>query len=141
MNSVPTVGIVVIQGNKVLLVREGEKSAHLTGFYNTPAGRIEEGEMPAAAAVRELKEETGLETSEENLIELSKKYIADIKRKSGETVSFYHTVFVCTKFAGELKSSDDVEPMWIEIEKVHSLKLLPNIVDMISEAKTTSDFM
>lgn len=137
MNSVPSVAIVVIQSNKVLLVREGEKSAHLTGVYNTPAGRIEEGETPVQAAIRELKEETGLETSEENLIELPRKYTADIKRKSGETVSFYHTVFVCIRFNGQLKSAEDVEPVWVEIEKVSSLKLLPNISDMISQARSS----
>jgi 8-oxo-dGTP diphosphatase len=132
---VPTVGIVVIQGNKVLLVREGEQSAHLTGFYNTPAGRIEEGETPVAAAVRELKEETGLITDEKYLVELPRKYTADIKRKSGEVVRFYRTVFACTKFTGSLKSAEDVEPEWVEIEKVSNLQLLPNIEDMIKEAQ------
>ena len=135
MNSVPTVGIVVIQNNKVLLVREGEKSGHLTGAYNTPAGRIEEGESPIQAAVRELKEEAGLETEVKYLIELPKKYTADIERKGGKMVHFYHTVFVCTKFSGELKSSEDVEPVWVEIEKVSSLSLLPNIEDMINQAQ------
>lgn len=135
MNSVPSVAIVVIQGNKVLLVREGEKSAHLTGVYNTPAGRIEEGETPVHAAIRELKEETGLDTSEDYLIELPKKYTADIERKNGEVVRFYHTVFSCAKFIGQLKLGEDVEPVWVEIDKVNSLKLLPNISDMISQAR------
>jgi 8-oxo-dGTP diphosphatase len=135
MNSIPTVGIVVIQESKVLLVREGEKSGHLTGVYNTPAGRIEKGETPIQAAVRELKEETGLETEKQYLNELPKKYTADIERKNGEVVHFYHTVFVCTKFSGGLISAEDVEPMWVEIENVSKLELLPNINDMINQAQ------
>jgi 8-oxo-dGTP diphosphatase len=135
MNSIPTVGIVVLQDNKVLLVREGEKSSHLTGVYNTPAGRIEKGESPIQAAVRELKEETGLETEKKYLIELPKKYTAEIERKGGKMVRFYHTVFVCTKFTGQIKSAEDVEPMWVEIRKLKSLNLLPNIEDMVKEAQ------
>lgn len=135
MNSIPTVGIVVIQANRVLLVREGMKSSHLTGVYNTPAGRIEEGETELQAAVRELKEETGLVTEEKYLIELPKKYTADIERKGGQVVRFYHTLFVCTKFTGQLKLTEDVKPMWVEMEKVSSLQLLPNIGDMIREAQ------
>jgi ADP-ribose pyrophosphatase YjhB (NUDIX family) len=46
MKKVPSVGIIVIQNNKLLLVREGKKSSHMTGVYNTPAGRIETGETP-----------------------------------------------------------------------------------------------
>lgn len=135
MNKVPTVGIVVLKDNQVLLVQEGEKSSHLTGVYNTPAGRIEEDETPIQAAVRELQEESGLIATEADLVELPKKYTADIKRKSGETVRFYHTVFYCKKFDGSLKTGEDVTPMWVEIDKVANLKLLPNIEDMILQAK------
>jgi mutator protein MutT len=39
---------------QVLLVRD-----HF-GYWNLPGGKVEPGEMPAAAAVREIREETGL---------------------------------------------------------------------------------
>jgi 8-oxo-dGTP pyrophosphatase MutT (NUDIX family) len=81
-----------------------------------------------------LKEETGLETEEKYLIELPKKYTADIERKVGKIVRFYHTVFVCTKFSGELKSAEDVEPEWVEIDKLQTFNLLPNVENMIHQA-------
>ncbi|MGI8420117.1 MAG: NUDIX hydrolase [Candidatus Levyibacteriota bacterium] len=135
MNVTLTVGIVVLQDNNVLLVREGEKSGHLTGVYNTPAGRIEDGETPMHAAVRELEEESGLNTTEADLVELPKKYTADIKRKSGETVRFYHTVFYCKKYSGSLRTGEDVTPEWVTLGKLSSLRLLPNIDDMILQAR------
>jgi len=135
MNSIPTVGIVLIKANKILLVREGEKSGHITGMYNTPAGRIEKNETPLQAAIRELEEETGLQTKETDLFELPKKYEADIPRKNGEVLHFYHTVFICKSFTGELKSSDDVQPEWVEIDHISNYNLLPNVADMIDEGR------
>lgn len=45
---------VVNRQGQVLLVRD-----HL-GYWNLPGGKIEPGEQPEAAAVREMREETGL---------------------------------------------------------------------------------
>jgi len=47
--------VVVTRGNAVLLVR-----GH-SGKFVMPGGGIDDGEPPAAAAIRELQEETGLE--------------------------------------------------------------------------------
>lgn len=135
MKEVSTVGVIILRDDKVLLVREGEKSAHRTGVYNTPAGRIDANETPMQAAVRELEEESGLQSTEHDLHELPKTYVADIVRKSGETVRFHHTVFVCTKFKGDLKATDETVPEWVKIDELDNYTLLPNIRDMVIEGK------
>lgn len=131
---VNSVGIVVIHDGKVLLVKHGEVAKHLTGTYGTPAGRIDSNETSVEAAVRELEEETGLVSTTGDLVELPKKYIADIERKSGKVERFNHTVFVCKKFSGNIRATDEVEPEWIEIDKLKDYNLLPNIEDMVLEA-------
>jgi ADP-ribose pyrophosphatase len=52
------VGVVPIQGNKVLLVRQFRLAAG-TEFLEIPAGLREPGEAPEATAARELAEELG----------------------------------------------------------------------------------
>jgi len=49
----------VMRGGRVLLARRPPGS-HLEGVWEFPGGRLEAGESPAAAARRELREETGL---------------------------------------------------------------------------------
>jgi 8-oxo-dGTP diphosphatase len=50
---------IVVRGGLILVARRAE-AQHLPGAWEFPGGRIEEGEEPADAALRELREETGL---------------------------------------------------------------------------------
>ena len=58
--------VVVIRDDKVLLVRGRGKKKKWGETFMMPGGGIEPGESPMSAAVRELREETGLEA---NLVE------------------------------------------------------------------------
>ena len=53
------VGAVVIDDDHLLLIRRNRPPAE--GRWSVPGGRVEHGELLAEAAVRELREETGLE--------------------------------------------------------------------------------
>lgn len=135
MERIHTVGVVVLKDDNVLLVREGEQSGHVTGVYNTPAGRIDEGETPVQAAIRELHEESGLITTEADLEQLPKIYEADIPRKDGTIKHFIHTAFVCKRFSGDLVTTDETMPEWVPISELNSYTLLPNVRDIIVEGK------
>ena len=54
------VGAVVTRGERVLLVRQS-KGHSLEGQWTVPWGHLESGESPAAAAIREAKEEGGVD--------------------------------------------------------------------------------
>ncbi len=58
-NPVPAVGVVCLRGDEVLLIRRGAPPR--LGEWSLPGGRIEWGETAEAAALRELREETGVE--------------------------------------------------------------------------------
>lgn len=58
-NPVPAVGVVCLKGDAVLLIRRGRPPRQ--GEWSLPGGRIEPGERAVDAALRELREETGVE--------------------------------------------------------------------------------
>lgn len=133
MQTIPTIGVLVISEDKVLLVMHKPKAAHLTGTYGLPAGRLEENELEIDGAARELKEETGLEVVKDDLLHLPHVFFADIPRKGGEIAHMKWDVFVAKKFAGRLKESDETIPEWIPIKEVSQLNLLPNTENAIKE--------
>ena len=53
------VGVIVIKDERVLLIKR--KGVHGQGTWSTPGGHLEYGESPEQCAVRETKEETGVD--------------------------------------------------------------------------------
>ena len=68
MHPVPAVGVVCFRGDEVLLIRRGRPPR--AGQWSLPGGRIEPGERAVDAALRELREETGVEADILGLIEV-----------------------------------------------------------------------
>ena len=128
-----TVGILIVKGKKVLLVENLEGSGHIAGIFGLPAGRIEQGESEIEAAIRELREETGLVTSAGNLVKLPTTYEADVPRKDGITKRFRGTCFKCLDYSGELKGSGETQPVWVDISKLDEMNLLPNVKNAVME--------
>lgn len=134
MNPIPTVGVLIYKDDKVLLVKHGEKASHPNGTYGVPAGRFQEGETPKQAAVRELEEETGLVTTEDDLEELPIHVPpVDLPRKDGTTKRFTITLFHCKKYSGTLRANDETTPQWIAISEIDKLPLIGYTKNFVKE--------
>ncbi len=107
----PVVGVggVIISDGRALLVRRG--SPPLEGQWSIPGGMLESGETLLLGVRRELLEETGIEVTVLELIEVFERINLD-----GEGKARYHYVvldYLCEAVRGEARAGSDVtEVAW-----------------------------
>ena len=96
---VPCAGVVCLRGGQVLLIRRGK--APLKGEWSLPGGRMEMGEGVARTALRELKEEAGVEARLLGLID-----VVDHFHDGGQAVLID---YAARWIAGEPTAGDDAD--------------------------------
>ncbi|MGQ9853715.1 MAG: NUDIX domain-containing protein [Candidatus Oleimicrobiaceae bacterium] len=99
-NPAPAVGVVVVNDSGVLLVKR--KYAPRQGLWSLPAGFMEIDETPAETAVREAREETGLEVRVGPLLGV---YAGDDDPRVRVVLIVYKAEIV----GGSLMAGDDAE--------------------------------
>jgi len=88
---------VIIENNKILLVQEA-----MDNKWSMPGGWADVGESPAAAIIRETKEESGLDVVPNKIIGV---YDANRVGRPLELFHAYKIVFFCEKISGTLETS------------------------------------
>ena len=76
------------------------------GTWSLPGGAIEPGETPAAAAVREVREETGLEVRPARLLGVFGWPRLRLRYPNGDRVEYVAVVFRCEIIGGTLEAQD-----------------------------------
>lgn len=118
----------LIENGKIVITKylQGNK----IGYYDIPGGKIEESETPENAAIREMKEETGIEVSD-----LVKKGTFEVEYQDRK---FYFDVFIAKKYQGVPQNFEENTSEWIDIEDLlRKEKILSNILildEKINEA-------
>lgn len=109
----------VREGDRVLLQRRGDHDA-----WGFPGGAIELGESAAEAAIRETREETGLDVEIVNLLGVYTKY--EHTYPSGDVVQPMTVFFRCRPTGAGSLQSDGIETLELRYFPVHDLPDLFN---------------
>jgi 8-oxo-dGTP diphosphatase len=116
---------------RVLLAQRPEGKA-MAGLWEFPGGKVEPGESPEAALMRELDEELGIETWSSCLAPLS------FASHAYEAFHLLMPLYVCRKWAGEPKRREHAALRWVRPRDMDKypmppadLPLLPALRDLL----------
>jgi len=114
------VGAIIACNGKILLVkRRGEPGK---GRWSIPGGIVELGETVEEAVIREVKEETGLDVAEPELIDVVDNIVQD--EEGRVKWHFVISTFFVKVRGGELRASDDAEEIrWIPLDEAEKYDL------------------
>ena len=118
---VPSASVVVRRGDAVLCGRH-----RVGGKWLVPGGAIDPGETPAQAAVREVREETGLNVRIVKLVGVwGGTPDHHIVYPNGDVVDYTMTTFEAEVISGELMADPEefLEVAWVPVSELKTLEL------------------
>jgi len=121
-------GIAVVKDNKILMVRR-QSNDYLGGVYELPGGGVDEGETIIDGAIRELKEETGLDVSRIITTFPGFDYSTDKKPRVRQI-----NLLVETKPAPITLSSEHDDFIWIDESNLSSIKMTDSMTKCLTDA-------
>ncbi|MCB5203377.1 NUDIX domain-containing protein [Neorhizobium sp. T786] len=130
------------EGRFLLIRRRNPPSADLFAF---PGGRAEPGETPEQTALREFREETGIEAHNP---ELFATYDLKTEAEDGVENHFFLSVFrVKADESAEAVAADDAADQgWYTVEEIRGLPVPPSVLDcaeklaaLVAPSETTSN--
>ena len=123
----------VVRGGQLLLLRRQGK--HAAGLWSAPGGWLDFGETPKTAAVRELLEESGLESYPWNLKFVD--YVNNIfSHEQIHSVTMHFLVFDALGEPKNLEPEKCSEMRWFPLDAVPSQnELFPGLGEIIERAR------
>lgn len=128
MQKNPTMTVVaaaLVGADGLVLLQQRAPHRSMAGLWEFPGGKVEEGETPEAALVRELAEELGIEVREESLVPAC---------FASAPVGERHMVlllYVCREWAGEPSALDASALKWVHVTDMAALDMPPADVPLV----------
>jgi mutator protein MutT len=122
------VGVLIRDDDRYLIVeRAADPDA---GLWSIPGGLVEIGENVADAAVREAKEETGLDVEIGELLDVVDKIVRD----DSSRVKYHFVIidYLATPKGGTLKAASDArQARWVRADEFAMYELTQTLIELL----------
>ena len=122
-------GAIIFNDGKVLVVKQ------TSGFYGFPKGHVEIGETEKETAIREVKEETGLDIKIISDKRYTQSYI--VKENVHKDVVFFIAKLENNNEKRQVEEIEEI--LWIDINEVENILTYDSLKELWKEAK--KDFL
>lgn len=125
MKTVLVSAAALIDGEGRVLLAQRPEGKSMAGLWEFPGGKVEEGETPEAAVIRELHEELGIETWQSCLAPLC------FASHSYEKFHLLMPLFACRKWDGIPQSREGQALKWVRAKDLRDYPMPPADIPLI----------
>lgn len=119
------VAVALVDGEGRILLQQRAPGRSMAGLWEFPGGKVEPGELPECALIREIEEELGIAIA-----------AADIAPATFASAPLGERhllllLYVCRSWRGEPKPLDAAALRWVKPEDMHGLAMPPADIPLI----------
>ncbi|MFT3673080.1 8-oxo-dGTP diphosphatase MutT [Aestuariivirga sp.] len=125
MRLVLVAAVALIDADGRVLLSQRPEGKTLAGLWEFPGGKIEAGERPETALIRELKEELGIDVAESCLAPLT---------FASHAYSDFHLLmplYVCRRWKGQVQAMEGQALKWVRAKDMRSYPMPPADLPLI----------
>ena len=113
------VACALIDPDRRVLIAQRPEGKSLAGLWEFPGGKVEAGETPEAALIRELEEELGISTKTACLAPLS------FASHSYDNFHLLMPLYVCRKWQGTPQAREHTALKWVRAQSLRDYPMPP----------------
>ncbi len=121
------VAAALISKDKKILIAQRPKGKHMQGFWEFPGGKLEAGESPEQALVRELSEELGILVLEKDLEPFT--FASHVY----EDFHLLVLLYICENWQGIPEGKEEQEIAFAHVNELLNYNFLPSNIKMLHQ--------
>jgi 8-oxo-dGTP diphosphatase len=126
------VAVALIDADNRVLIAQRPEGKQLAGLWEFPGGKIEPGERPEQALIRELREELGIVVKEACLAPLT------FASHGYQDFHLLMPLYACRRWEGQIAAHEGQRLIWVEVLKLRDYPmppadepLIPALIDLL----------
>lgn len=125
MTIVLVAAVALIDGDGRVLLAQRPEGKSMAGLWEFPGGKVEQGETPEVALIRELHEELGIETWKSCLAPLT------FASHAYESFHLLMPLFACRRWEGIVRGREGQALAWVKPAKMRDFPMPPADLPLI----------